>query len=586
MNYAKGEAPVLSMIIEVLNLSARHHHYKIQRLVSGVGPQMLQTGLQKERVLVRELNALLGEVPNGVHPGRWIVEAMLKDQSLARPLTDLAGRLYREERLTESETILEALVSVDADHFEAWNDLGVIHFTQRNYSSAEKDFIKALEVDPRYGEALMNLTALYMASGDPKRAVKTAIRSLDDDCRISESLEHEISKVISHLKPEDCAADEELHGDLLHFLLRLRRTHKENLLLNRFEIAHCVGEVRSYPLDVYLNMTNVCNVNCGFCAYNPDTQNFTDFVSLEDVKKMTWLRYAKRFGIWTGMGDSLVNRQFRDIYLYLVRTYPHLEITLSTNGVALNEQLAEDFAGTMGTMNISLNAATAATYKKVMNRNHFDRIYRNMKAVTDAKRRIGARKPTTVFSYVICKENLYETPRFIEICRELNVDLASFKYFISPMVKGRSKISEESSCYKIKEETDAVMKRAYGLAEELGVKVKKVPFLAEEAGELAPKKSGDKPTCLMPWTECHLGPAGNDGKRYMFFCCTGLTKGVEYDKGMLDPDNFKSVWNHPNAQYIRTTVNGDVVNDACRFCLYKDWVDPASQENYDEAKMK
>ena len=130
------------------------------------------------------------------------------------------------------------------------------------------------------------------------------------------------------------------------------------------------------------------------------------------------------------------------------------------------------------------------------------------------------------------------------------------------------------------------MRTCLRLAEELGVKVKKVPFLAEENAAPEPKKPKEKPTCFMPWTECHLGPAGNDGKRYMFFCCTGLTKGVEYDKGRLDPVNFRDVWNHENAQYIRTSVNGEVINDACRFCLYKDWVDPDSQEHYDEAKMK
>jgi hypothetical protein len=117
--------------------------------------------------------------------------------------------------------------------------------------------------------------------------------------------------------------------------------------------------------------------------------------------------------------------------------------------------------------------------------------------------------------------------------------------------------------------------------------MKKVPLLAEECvNEPRGAQPEQKPTCFMPWTECHLGPAGNDGKRFMFFCCTGLTKGVQYDKSMLDPDNFMKVWNHPNAQYTRTTVNGDVINPACRFCLYKDWVDPDSQENYDRVKMK
>jgi len=521
-----------------------------------------------------------------VVPGDEIADCIREHPSINEIFIKLATQLYPDNRLDQCEQILKAVVSGDPVCVEAWNDLGVIAFTRHDFKIAEECFNTTLTLDPHYGDSILNLTALYMATERPDQALKIALRSFEKGSKISQDIMHEIARIISNLSPKECADNEELHGDLLYFLLRYKKTHKENLQLNKFEIQHNIGEVRSYPLNVYLNMTNVCNVNCGFCAYNPDTQTYRDFVTLKDIQKMTWLRYAKRFGIWTGVGDSLVNSEFRDIYLYLVKTFPHLEITLSTNGLALNDQLAADFAGTLDTLNISLNAAKAETYHKVMNRNHFDRIVRNMKAVVNAKRKIGAEKPYTVFSYVICKENVHETPRFIEICHELGVDLASFKYFISPLVKGRSKISEESSCYRMKEESDACLREAYRLGEELGVQMKKVPLLVEEGEKEAPGMPPGKPTCLMPWTECHLGPAGNDGKRFMFFCCTGLTKGVVYDQSKLDSDNFMNVWNHPDAQYTRTTVNGDVINSACRFCLYKDWVDPDSQEKYDRAKMK
>ena len=47
--------------------------------------------------------------------------------------------------------------------------------------------------------------------------------------------------------------------------------------------------LRSFPTTVALCTTNVCNARCTFCDYTPKPAGMADFMTLDDVRRMSWL---------------------------------------------------------------------------------------------------------------------------------------------------------------------------------------------------------------------------------------------------------------------------------------------------------
>ncbi|MHC4944997.1 MAG: hypothetical protein ACYTG7_18435, partial [Planctomycetota bacterium] len=88
------------------------------------------------RLYMRQARA---EIPKEV-----ILNGLNHDPSLSRDLLDFASRLFEEDALRESNSILEALVWSNPDNHEAWNDLGAVRFAMNDWVTAEKAFDQAL----------------------------------------------------------------------------------------------------------------------------------------------------------------------------------------------------------------------------------------------------------------------------------------------------------------------------------------------------------------------------------------------------------------------------------------------------------
>ena len=64
------------------------------------------------------------------------------------------------------------------DSAVVWNKLGIAYHHMFALDQAKVDYLQALRLNPRYGEALNNLAAVYYAEKDYKRAEKTYRRAL------------------------------------------------------------------------------------------------------------------------------------------------------------------------------------------------------------------------------------------------------------------------------------------------------------------------------------------------------------------------------------------------------------------------
>ncbi len=253
-----------------------------------------------------------------------------------------------------------------------------------------------------------------------------------------------------------------------------------NQRLNDLECDLGCDELLSFPTFVGLNMTSVCSARCVFCSYQPSMLKERDHITVEDLKKMTWLRHVGGLAAWGGVGDSLMNPEFLDCLRYLKAAHPHLAIDLWTNGIRMTRELGDEFAEHLSQYNVSLNAARKETWEKLMRTKGFDNVCETFAHLARRRRESGARKPLLSLSMVLTRTNVAEAVEFVELAARLGADRATYAHYLSTTLIGRRDLAPEESLYHEKEKADDWLEKAAARGAELGLEVARpLPFAAE-----------------------------------------------------------------------------------------------------------
>ena len=139
-------------------------------------------------------------------PKELILNSLNHDESLNNVLLDYSSLLFTQERFKECNNILEALVWGNPDNHEAWNDLGAVRFALSDLVTSEQAFNQALALHPGHGEAILNLTALYMETHRPEMAAQTAVMALDERCDATMEMVIQLAGLIGTVAPEESAS--------------------------------------------------------------------------------------------------------------------------------------------------------------------------------------------------------------------------------------------------------------------------------------------------------------------------------------------------------------------------------------------
>lgn len=79
--------------------------------------------------------------------------------------------LFSEGKVEEARQCFFGIIAQHPRNQDAYNNLGVIAFTTQDVQGAVQFFSKALEIDPSYKQATINLSAALQASGELPRAI-------------------------------------------------------------------------------------------------------------------------------------------------------------------------------------------------------------------------------------------------------------------------------------------------------------------------------------------------------------------------------------------------------------------------------
>jgi Flp pilus assembly protein TadD len=95
-------------------------------------------------------------------------------------LYTLLGNTYASlDRYEDAIATHQKALQVNPHYTEAWVNLGIAYRLQGDLKNAEDSYQKALDIDPDYPELHASLGALYIFQNDPERAIASLQHSLD-----------------------------------------------------------------------------------------------------------------------------------------------------------------------------------------------------------------------------------------------------------------------------------------------------------------------------------------------------------------------------------------------------------------------
>jgi molybdenum cofactor biosynthesis enzyme MoaA len=183
------------------------------------------------------------------------------------------------------------------------------------------------------------------------------------------------------------------------------------------------------------NMGNQCNARCIMCFQPEFTAKHNMPKDIYTEKLRSVYPYVKSVKIQGG--EPTIMRNCREL-VEILRDYPQIRVTLTTNGISVSDFWHETFLAQCGHINFSVNAASESVYNKVVKHGNFNEVVNNIERVTTGRRTVT---PTVSISMVVLGENILELAAFIKLGNALGVDRVEF--IIDPILTFSHSLSGE-----------------------------------------------------------------------------------------------------------------------------------------------
>jgi len=361
--------------------------------------------------------------------------------------------------------------------------------------------------------------------------------------------------------------------------------HQVNYLLGQEEAKRGSAVMTAYPPYVLMDISNICTVECKFCKYVHNHQT-KRWLTLEEIKKIEWLRYIMYLNFTAGTAEALSNPQFIPIFDYVCTSFPHLILGLLTNGRTLNEKVLGALEGRLSELHVSMNASSEEDYNHIIANGSWSLFSKHMKLVREMTQRTY--KPWLQASFVNMRWNIDRAVKNLEFAVDHGARKVLFHHYyphyIQDLHGGDSKVlsekfGPEQSLYFEREKSDEIFAKVVDRAKELGVEVEvPPPFNGSPTHILwgARSRTPAPNDCFYPWTHLFLLWGWKSRREEVVMCC-GLASdtGIYFDwEEIFTKEGMLKTWNSPTMQAYRRTVNGSRVNPICALCRKIDRFSP------------
>jgi MoaA/NifB/PqqE/SkfB family radical SAM enzyme len=200
--------------------------------------------------------------------------------------------------------------------------------------------------------------------------------------------------------------------------------------LSSFLNFHWTGEAPDYPLRVYLEVSNACDLKCAMCgpfsALSPYRKSsiakeLRGFLNVSDLEGLDdTLRHALEVQCF-GYGEPTINPHFSDF----VRELSAYEVLIDfyTNGMHLTEKLVELLVdNAVSRLTVSFSGVTKTDYENVYIGGKFERVLDGIKRLAERKKQRNALFPNIVVNSLGFTHHIETLASFVELMADHGVD--------------------------------------------------------------------------------------------------------------------------------------------------------------------
>lgn len=293
------------------------------------------------------------------------------------------------------------------------------------------------------------------------------------------------------------------------------------------------GEILTdFPIEVLIKTTLNCNHFCPKCLHGmsvfPHGKKY--FMSFETLKKVLDEGEAKGLQsvVFTG-GEPTLHPQIIEFIKYAgQKKFP--DISFITNGALLTEKVIDCILENGVTrLNISLDAVTPETYKKVHGVDDYTRVLNNIDHLLEKRNRIGNQLPLLSISFVLSEENAHELDKFIELWHK--------------KADGGIKIYPYKNVFSV---VDDDFSKTYGAGKYRPTDLSP-DSLPTNVAHSKPIMKGYSIKCTIPWYRCHVGINGE-----LQACTTqGFCDHPQMVMGNIHEITFEEAWKSEKWSLLR-----------------------------------
>lgn len=296
-----------------------------------------------------------------------------------------------------------------------------------------------------------------------------------------------------------------------------------NLGKNMMAMIRHQTTVPGYPSLLMIEPTNTCNIACTFCDTGRGlTIRPKSFMSIENFRKIIdEMSEHVLFLFLYYIGEPFMHPKIYEMINYANKK--KISIYTSTNGLLIDtpEKAGKLVESGLDTLLISFTGADKENYERYQPGGNFDKLIRNIKMITQEKKKRKSRTPVLKLRFMMMKHNEADIIRIKSIASETGVDILNIRAIWVQDKKDPIKEfipeDEKYSRYHVK-------------------------------NEKLQKKSRNKGRCQWLWLG---GIVGVDGKALP--CCVGFNEVVQMGD-ITAEGGLKAIWNNDSYRQMRLEI--------------------------------
>jgi MoaA/NifB/PqqE/SkfB family radical SAM enzyme len=319
--------------------------------------------------------------------------------------------------------------------------------------------------------------------------------------------------------------------------------------------------VGALPRSLYLETTNRCDSKCQTCIRTFETLEPPADLTIERVQAIVAQFPVLDRVVLHGIGEPLLNPQIFDIVAYLKTRVA--SVLFNSDAISLTSSRAGRLLESgLDEYRVSMDAATAATYRRLRGVDRFERVTANVARLVGLQRQLGLTTPRVSLWFTATRANIDEIPGFVQLAADLGVG----EVYVQRLVFNGLGLATEANALhgRLRDRELEKLADAEALATRHGIAMRASgltsPLASLQAGYDARPWSG----CQRPWTLAYVTANGN-----VLPCCISPWVARDYAGLILGNafvERFEKIWDGTRYQQFRTDFETATPPDPCRGC--------------------